>query len=65
MKSLDMVYVETRDLIELCLMNSLISFGCRSPLKGIFTVYIGSNQNEKVILIFTFSTKEDDCLMCI
>lgn len=65
MKSLDMVYVETRDLIELCLMSSLISFGCRSPLKSILTVYIGSNQNEKVILIFTFSTKEEDCLMGI
>lgn len=55
-----MVYVETRDLIELCLMNSLISFGSRSPLTSILTVYIGSNQNEKVMLIFTFSTKEED-----
>lgn len=57
MKSLDMVYVETGDLIEFCLMNSLISFGCRSPLTSILTVHIGSNQNEKVMLISHFLRK--------
>lgn len=63
MKNLAMVYVEKRDLIELCLMNSLVSFGCHSPSKSILTVYIGSNQNEKVIFVFTFSMKEEDCLI--
>lgn len=63
MKSLDMAYIETRDLIELCLMKSLTSFGCHSPLKSILTLYTGSNQNEKVILVFTFSTNEEDCLI--